>query len=191
MERKLEMASRQISALGPAPQQLKEGNLTQKKWVRRFLPFCYATLSKAWEEQSCPFWKGNIGMGQSGLCFVDTFLIILFPVSGTRRTFPEFQGRLVSRTALPDPACVHRCACSMCNSSRRTHTSRHTQTDIVHGQKTLRSFFFQTRIQLVMDRTRFQDWSWMLGMQVKLFQHREAISEAQEIFLSAVSYESV
>lgn len=185
------MASRQISALGPAPQQLKEGNLTQKKWVKRFLPFCYATLSKAWEKQSCPFWKGNIGMGQSGLCFIDTFLIILFPVSGTRRTFPEFQGRLVSRTALPDPACVHRCACSMCNSSRRTHTSRHTQTDIVHGQKTLRSFFFQTRIQLVMDRTRFQDWSWMLGMQVKLFQHREAISEAQEIFLSAVSYESV
>lgn len=55
---------------------------------------------------------------------------------------PEFQGRLVSRTALPDPACIHGCACSMCNSSRRTHTSRHTQTDIVHGQKTLRSFFF-------------------------------------------------
>lgn len=140
VERKLEMESRPISALGPAPQQLKEGNFTQKKLG--FLSFCYPTLSKDREEQNCPFWKGNIGMGQSGLCFIDTCLIILFPVSGTRRTFPEFQGRLVSRTALPDPACVHGCACSMCNSSRRTHTSRHTQTDIVHGQKTLRSFFF-------------------------------------------------
>lgn len=170
VERKLEMESRPISALGPALQQLKERNFTRKKnQVKRSLPFCYPALSKDWEEQNCPLWKGNIGMGQSGLCFINTCLITLFPVSGARRTFPEFQGCLVSRPALADPACVHGCACSMCNSSRQTHTGRHTQTDIVHGQKTLRSFFFQTRIQLVTHRTRFQDWSWMFGMQLNYF----------------------
>lgn len=119
----------------------RRGISQEKNQVKKSLPFCYAALSKDREEQNCPLWKGNVGMGQSGLCFINTCLITLFPVSGARRTFPEFQGCLVSRPALADPACVHGCACSMCNSSRQTHTGRHTQTDIVHGQKTLRSFF--------------------------------------------------
>lgn len=149
MERKLDIESRPISALSPVPQQLKEGNFTRKNWVKRFLPFCNPTLSNDREEQDLPLWNGNIGMGQSGLCFMGTCLTSLFPVSGMRGTFPEFQGCLVSRTALPDPTCVHGRACSMCNSSRQTHTSRHTQTDIVHGQKTLRSFFFKQGYSLL------------------------------------------
>lgn len=182
MERKLEMESRPISALGPAPQQLKEGEFhKEKNQVKRSLPFCYRALSKDREEQNRPLWEGNIGMGQSGLCFINTCLMTLFPVSGARRTFPEFQGCLVSRPALADPACIHGCACSMCNSSRQTHTGRHTQTDIVHGQKTLRSFFSNKDTACYAYRTRFQDWSWMFGMQLNYFNAEKPFQRHRKI----------
>lgn len=153
--------------------------------MKRFLPFCYPTLPKDGEEQNCPLWKGNTGMGQSGLCFLASCLITLFPVSGSRRTFPELQGCLVSRTALADPACVHDvhapCAAA---PDRHTQAGTHKQT-LSMAKKLSGAFFFQTRIQLVTDRTRFQDWSWMFGMQFnyfnaeKPFRRHRKISEVQ------------
>lgn len=138
--------------------------------MKRFLLVLLSnTSNKGSGRTKLPLRKGNTGMGQSGLCFIDTSPIIFCQFLVQEGPSLSSRGGLVSRTALPDPACVHGCACSMCNSSPQTHTSRHTQTDIVHGQKTLRSFFFQTRIQLVTDRTRFQDWSWMFGMQLNYF----------------------
>lgn len=65
MERKLEMASRQISALGPAPQQLKEGNLTQKKMGEEIPSVLLCNTFKGLGRTELPFlerkhWDGAV-----------------------------------------------------------------------------------------------------------------------------------
>lgn len=146
--RKLEIESGAISALGPVgfhTAQLKEGDLPWKKCSQEIPSLVLSTFEGPLR---------TAGMGQPGLYFTDISLPLL-PILGFQKHLcPEFQGCLVSTTALSDLACVHRGACSMCNISRDTHTSRHTQTHTASGQKTLRSFF-QTRIQLVTERSGF------------------------------------
>ena len=90
LEVQLEIESRTISALGPAgfhTLQLSE-ILHVKNAVKRFLPSCYPIHSKDQKEKkNCPLWKGKVGMGPSGLNFIDTYLILL-PISGFKKHLP-------------------------------------------------------------------------------------------------------
>lgn len=64
VERKLEMESRPISALGPAPQQLKEGNSTQKTWDS--FHFAIQHFQRIGKNRTALSGKETLGWGSQG-----------------------------------------------------------------------------------------------------------------------------
>jgi len=87
----LAIQPRTISVLGPAgfhTPQPKESNFTCKKRGEDIPSILPANTLKGLESnEELPLWKGKLGMGQSGLYFLDTYLI-LSPISSFKKHLP-------------------------------------------------------------------------------------------------------
>lgn len=206
VEVQLKIEPRTISALGPAgfhTQQLQEWNFTCKKCGEEipsiFLSNTFKGLErkeelpslerKSWDEAIRALLHRHLSNTFTHFWFQEapslSFRDVWFPWQLFQTCFTK--PTLHAYTYVHAP-----CACATSpDINKQAGTHKHTFS---MAKKTLKSFF-QTRIQLVTDRTRFQNWSYFncysTVMEVKLLQCKEAISEAQKDFLSAVSYESV